>query len=45
MEDRQCPLVIIGATEDGKKELLALDSGFRESELSWSEILIDLEHR
>jgi putative transposase len=28
MEDRQCLLVIIGATEDGKKELLALDSGF-----------------
>jgi len=45
MEDRQCLLVIIGATEDGKKELLALDSGFRESELSWSEILIDLKHR
>jgi len=45
MEERQCLLVIIGATEDGKKELLALDSGFRESELSWSEILIDLTHR
>jgi transposase-like protein len=45
MEERQCLLVIIGATEGGKKELLALDSGFRESELSWSEILIDLKHR
>jgi putative transposase len=45
MEERQCLLVIIGATEEGKKELLALASGFRESELSWSEILIDLKHR
>ena len=45
MEDRQCLLVIIGATEDGKKELLALDSGFRESELSWTEVLLDLKHR
>ena len=45
MEDRQCLLVIIGATEGGKKELLALDSGFRESELSWTEILLDLKHR
>jgi len=45
MEERQCLLVIIGATEDGKKELLALDSGFRESELSWTELLLDLQHR
>jgi len=45
MEDRQCLLVIIGATEDGKKELLALQSGFRESELSWTELLMDVKHR
>jgi putative transposase len=45
MEDRQCLLVIIGATEDGKKELLALDSGLRESELSWTEVMLDLKHR
>ena len=45
MEERQCLLVIIGATEDGKKELLAIDSGFRESELSWTEVLIDLKRR
>jgi putative transposase len=45
MEERQCLLVIIGATEDGKKELLALDSGFRESELSWTDILLDLRRR
>ncbi len=45
MEERQCLLVIIGATQDGKKELLALESGFRESELSWTELLLDLKHR
>jgi len=45
MEERQCLLVIIGATQDGKKELLALDSGFRENELSWTELLLDLKHR
>ena len=45
MEERQCLLVIIGATKDGKKELLALESGFRESELSWTELLLDLKHR
>ena len=45
MDNRQCLLVIIGATEDGKKELLALASGLRESELSWTEVLLDLKHR
>ena len=45
MEDRQCLLVIIGATEDGKKELVALESGFRESDLSWTEVLLDLKQR
>ncbi len=45
MEERQCLLVIIGATKDGKKELVALESGLRESELSWSEVLVDLKRR
>jgi transposase-like protein len=45
MEDRQCILVIIGATKEGRKELLALESGIRESELSWTEILLDIKHR
>ena len=45
LEEKQCLLVIIGATAEGKKELLALDSGFRESELSWTEILLDLKRR
>ena len=34
-EANQRILVIIGATADGKKELLALTDGFRESEQSW----------
>jgi transposase-like protein len=45
MEERQCLLIIIGATKEGKKELLALESGFRESELSWAELLLNLKHR
>ena len=45
MDERQCLLVIIGATKDGKKELLALESGFRESELSWTELLLDIKRR
>jgi len=45
MEERQCLLVIIGATKNGKKELLALESGFRESELSWAELLLNLKRR
>ena len=45
MEEKQCLLVIIGATKDGKKELLAIEGGFRESELSWTEVLIDLKHK
>lgn len=45
MDDKQCLLVIIGATEDGNKELLALEGGFRESELSWKEVLFDLKGR
>lgn len=42
---RQCILVLMGATRDGKKELLAVQDGYRESEQSWSEILLDLKHR
>jgi len=45
MEEKQCLLVIIGATKEGKKELLALESGFRESELSWTEVLLDMKRR
>jgi len=44
-EDRQCILVVIGATEDGKKELLAVEDGTRESEQSWRELLLGLKAR
>ncbi len=41
----QCILVVIGATAEGKKELLALGDGYRESEASWREVLLDLKAR
>jgi transposase-like protein len=45
MEDKQCLLVIMGATADGVKELVAIEGGFRESELSWKQLLLDLKSR
>ena len=42
---RQCILVIIGAKETGEKEFVAIEDGYRESEQSWYEILLDLKHR
>lgn len=42
---KQCLLVVMGATADGKKELIAVLDGYRESEQSWSELLLDLKHR
>jgi len=45
MDDRQCILVIIGATKTGHKELVALEGGFRESEQSWTELLVDIKRR
>jgi putative transposase len=45
MDDKQCLLVIIGATEDGFKELVAIEGGYRESELSWSQLLLNLKGR
>ena len=44
-DERQCLLVVIGALEDGRKQLLAVWDGFRESELSWRELLQDLKRR
>ena len=35
----------MGATADGKKELIAVMDGYRESEQSWTELLVDLKHR
>jgi len=40
-DDAQCLLVIIGATPEGKKELVGLIDGVRESALSWRELLLD----
>jgi putative transposase len=42
---RQCILVLMGATAEGKKELIGLADGYRESEQSWTELLLDLKHR
>lgn len=44
-EANQCILVVIGATPEGKKELVALSDGFRESEESWKALLRDLKRR
>jgi putative transposase len=44
-EDRQCILVRMGATADGKKELIARCDGFRESEQSGKALLLDCQAR
>jgi len=44
-EANQCILVVIGATPEGRKELVALADGFRESEQSWKEVLLGLKNR
>jgi transposase-like protein len=44
-EDRQCILVLMGATPDGKKELIAVVDGYRESAQSWKELLLDVKAR
>ena len=40
--ERQCLLVLIGADASGRKELLAVEDGFRESTQSWRELLLRL---
>jgi putative transposase len=44
-EDRQCILVLMGAMADGRKELIAVVDGFRESEQSWKGLLLDVKSR
>lgn len=44
-DNRLCVLVVIGATAEGKKELIAVASGYRESSESWGYILRDLKRR
>jgi len=41
---KQCILVLMGATEDGKKELIAIAEGYRESTQSWRELLLDVKN-
>ena len=42
---RQCFLILIGACQDGTKELVAVLEGYRESKLSWMELLSSLRDR
>lgn len=42
MDDRLCLLVIIGADDTGRKEILAVVDGYRESQASWSEVIEQL---
>jgi transposase-like protein len=44
-EEKQCVLVLIGADEWGRKEVLGLTDGYRESTQSWRELLLDLKRR
>lgn len=44
-ESKQCLLVVIGADETGRKELVGLWDGYRESTQSWQELLLDLKRR
>jgi putative transposase len=43
--DKQCVLVIIGADAHGHKDIIGLADGYRESEQSWKELLLDLKRR
>jgi len=44
-EDRLCCLVLVGMRADGRKDLVAVGDGYRESEDSWAEVLRDLKRR
>jgi len=44
-DDRVCLLVVIGVREDGEKELLAVEDGYRESTESWAVVLRELKDR
>jgi len=43
MDDRLCLLVIVGSDDTGRKEVLAVVDGYRESEASWTEVIEQLE--
>jgi putative transposase len=42
---KQCLLVLMGATTDGRKQLIGVVDGYRESKQSWREFLLDLKQR
>lgn len=44
-QDKVCLLVMIGVRVDGKKELIAVSDGFRESSESWADLLRDCKRR
>lgn len=44
-DEKLCVLVVIGADREGKKHLLALEDGYRESKDSWLNLLRDLKAR
>lgn len=41
--ERECILVLIGVTDSGHKELLGMEAGYRESELSWKGLMLKLK--
>jgi putative transposase len=43
--NKQCILVLMGATAQGRKELIAICDGYRESTQSWRELLLDVKER
>jgi transposase-like protein len=43
--NRQCILVLMGATADGRKELIAITDGYRESADSWRQLLLEAKER
>ncbi len=45
MDDKLCLLVVIGSDETGRKEVLAVVDGYRESEASWLEVIEQLEYQ
>ena len=44
-EDRACILVLLGATVDGRKEIIAIADGYRESAQSWASLRLDVKNR
>ena len=44
-KDRACLLVLLGATANGEKEIMAIADGYRESEQSWMSLLLDMKSR